>query len=126
MSSHTPRQLIHQVFPSIGYELPITGGWGLSQDDACIIASGDPAARPAETFNGAEVQGLFVEKSIYLELITSAPTSKKCSGIQWKLITQKIIRENSRVFEVMTFEVTAEVSQRFSEENELLRPETRL
>lgn len=56
MDSQAPRKLILDYFPSIGFELPIFGGWGVTQDDVCIIDANDPVARPVELFNAAEIQ----------------------------------------------------------------------
>ncbi len=107
MDSHAPRKVILDCFPDIGFELPINGGWGVTQDDACIIDANDPVSRPAESFNAAEIQNIFVEKHIYLGLIVFAPPEKKCSGIEWSLTEQRVVREKARVFECLHFEVTA-------------------
>ena len=58
-------------------------------------------------WDDTSIEKVFVEKRTYIELIVMAPPEKKCSGIEWRIVGQEILHENSRVFEHLTFSVTA-------------------
>jgi hypothetical protein len=79
-------------FKSLGSGLPIRGGWGYSQDDACIIDKNDELVDPSMPFDGVSIEYIFVEKRIYEELIICRPNGQKFSGIRWELIDQTLIR----------------------------------
>jgi hypothetical protein len=102
----SPRQILAEDFRSIG-ELPIRGGWGYTQADACIIDKNDPIVNPVLPFDGVAIEYVFVEKRIYEELIVFRPEGQKHSGIRWKCLEAKIASEGDRVFDNLTFEVTA-------------------
>ena len=55
-----------------GPDLPIRGGWGYDQEDACIIDKNDPIIDPDSPmpFYGVGYEKIFVERRIYMELIT--------------------------------------------------------
>jgi len=106
----TPRStkaIIAEMFPSIGKELSISGGWGQDKESACIIEKDDSFSIAHAEWDDTSIQKIFVEKRTHIELIVMAPPEKKCSGIEWRIVGQEILHENSRVFEHLTFSVTA-------------------
>jgi len=103
----TPRKVLAELFTSLGGELPIRGGWGMGQEDACVIEKDDPAAMPGFSFDPWRIIWTFVEKRIYLELIVTRAEDDRFSGIGWDLLERKTVHENGRIFEWMNVEVSA-------------------
>ncbi len=103
-SSPAPRQVILEDFE---IDLPIDGGWGFSQEDACIIDANDPTVSKVIPFNGASIEHVFVEKRIYEQLIVSRPHGDRFSGISWNLLSQSLFRDGDRCYDVLEFEVEA-------------------
>jgi hypothetical protein len=106
-SKESPRQILAEDYKSLNGGLPIQGGWGYTKDDACIIVKDDPLVTPGSCFNGISIEYVFVEKRIYEELIIFRPPGEKFSGIRWKLLEQSCIHEKDRVFDKLSFEITA-------------------
>ena len=102
----TPREIIATDFKSLDGELPISGGWGYSKEDAVIIDKNDPVVLKGQPFYGVGIERVFVEKRIYEELVIRA-TGGKFSGIEWKMIKQVLIKDVDREFDFLTFNVTA-------------------
>jgi hypothetical protein len=94
-------------FKSLGGGLPIHGGWGYSQEDACIIEKNDPLVDPSLPFDGVGVEYVFIEKRIYEEMIIFRPAGEKFSGIQWNLQKQSLLHKSGRFFDRLVFEITA-------------------
>ena len=71
----SPRE-VSDKYP--GPDLPIRGGWGYTKEDACIIDKNDPIIDPDSPipFYGVGYEKIFVERRIYLELITLCPKMK--------------------------------------------------
>ena len=103
----SPRKVLAQDFKSHGGELPIHGGWGYAQADACIIDKHDPIVDPTVPFDGVGIEYIFVEKRIYEEMIIFRPENEKFSGICWDLEIQKLIHVGDRMFDQLIFDVTA-------------------
>jgi hypothetical protein len=103
----SPRRSLYRVFPDTHGELPISGGWGMTREDACVIEKKDPMALPDEAFSGLDIQQHFIEEAIYFDLITGAKTENRHAGIRWNMLDTAIVRENGRVFEHMTMGITA-------------------
>ena len=103
-SYDSPREIIAEDF---NIDLPIRGGWGYAQDDACIIDKHDPTVDPTLPFNGVAVERVFVEKRIYEEMIVFRPNGERFSGIRWNLLKQKLLQDGDNVFDKLVFEVTA-------------------
>lgn len=104
--NQTPRQLIVDLYPELG-DLPISGGWGMSQETACIIDKNNPAAISGLAFDPWPIIFTFVEKSIYIQLITSREVGKRYYGIAWNLTQRKTVTDNERVYEWIEFDVSA-------------------
>lgn len=106
-SMESPREILAADFKSLRGGLPIRGGWGYSQEDACIIDKNDPLVDPSVPFDGVGLEYLFVEKRIYEEMIIFRPDGEKFSGIKWNLLQQSTLHEGERVFDKLVFEITA-------------------
>lgn len=106
-SKESPREILATDFTSLRGGLPIRGGWGYSQEDACIIDKNDPLVDASVPFDGVGLEYLFVEKRIYEEMIIFRPDGEKFSGIKWNLQQQSTHHEGERVFDKLVFEITA-------------------
>ncbi|MBK6630056.1 MAG: hypothetical protein IPG33_02895 [Betaproteobacteria bacterium] len=106
-STESPREILAADFKSLQGGLPISGGWGYSRDDACIINKNDPLVNPKKPFNGVAIEYVFVEKRIYEEMITFRSDGEKFSGISWKLQEQSTLHEEGKVFDRLVYEITA-------------------
>ena len=102
-----PRLVLAEHFKSLGGELPIAGGWGYSQAEACIIDKNDPLVDLLLPFDGVALEYVFVEKRIYEEMIISRQEGEKFSGIKWNLVEQNIFHEGDKVFDKLIFEINA-------------------
>ncbi|MCL4556536.1 MAG: hypothetical protein M1572_06590 [Gammaproteobacteria bacterium] len=111
----SPRIVLAQMFKSLNGELPIHGGWGYSQQDACIIDQDDPAASNQLVFDGLAIENVFVEKRIYLEFIVARPENQKFSGIEWKKKFQQLIQDDDRYYDHLTYHVSAFSDADFAE-----------
>jgi len=119
--SKIPRGIIAADFKSLRGEIPIRGGWGYTQKDACIIDKNDPSIDPELPFDHAEWESIFIEKRIYQEMIISQPDGKKFCCIAWNLKKQYFIRDfpisGVRTFDCLQFEITAFFEQDWKELN---------
>jgi len=106
-SDESPRDILATDFKSLRGGLPISGGWGYTQADACIIEKNDPLVNPSLPFDGVGVEYAFVEKRIYEEMIIFRPDGEKFSGIKWNLLEQNYKFEAGRHFDGLVFEITA-------------------
>lgn len=94
-------------FKSLDGRLPIRGGWGYSQVDACIIDKSDPTVDSSLPFDGVSLEYVFVEKRIYEELIIFRPQGEKFSGISWNLVEQNLTFDSGRYFDRLVFDIIA-------------------
>lgn len=105
-SKETPREIIREDFKSVG-DLPISGGWGYSLNDAVIINKQDTLTLQKNDIDVLSIEKIFVEKRIYEELIVCRSRDDAYSGIKWKILKQELIRHDERAYDLLTFEVTA-------------------
>jgi len=110
-SQEAPRQIIFEDYKLNG-ELPITGGWGYTKDDAVIIDKNDPVVPEGLPFDGVGIEYIFVEKRIYDELIIFRVLGEPYAGIDWEQIEQRLESHDGRHYDILSYEVTA-----FSESN---------
>lgn len=106
-TKESPREVLAADFKSLSGGLPIRGGWGYSQAEACIIDKNDSLVDPSVPFNGVGVEYVFVEKRIYEEMIIFRPNGEKFSGIRWDLLERSTLQEEGRVFDKLIFEISA-------------------
>ena len=103
-----PRDVLIKCFPSLAGHMPISGGWGRTQQDACCIESGSVFPLACEQEDSAwHTIFVFVEKSIYMELIVGQPLNNRYSGISWQLRDRQTKVENGRIYECLAYEVSA-------------------
>ena len=106
-SIETPRDILSADFKSLSGRLPISGGWGYTQADACIIDKNDPLVDPLRPFDLVGFEYIFVEKRIYEEMIIFRPDGEQFSGIEWNLLEQESLDDGGRRFDRLNFEITA-------------------
>lgn len=106
-SLESPRDILAADFKSLRGGLPIRGGWGYTQADACIIDKNDPLVDPSLPFDGVGMEYIFVEKRIYEEMIVFRPDGEKFSEIKWNLLEQNLIHDAGMHFDRLVFEITA-------------------
>jgi hypothetical protein len=106
-SDGSPREILAADFKSLRGGLPISGGWGYTQEDACIINRDDPLVSPGLPFNGIGIEYVFIEKRIFEEMIIFRPAGEKFSDIKWVLQQQRTVRKDGRNFDRLVFEITA-------------------
>ena len=106
-SNEAPRQIIFEDYKSLDGELPITGGWGYTKDDAVIIDKNGPVVPKGVPFYGVGIEYIFVEKRIYEELIIFRLLGEPYAGIRWELIEQRLESHDGRDYDVLNYEVTA-------------------
>ena len=92
---------------SINLDLPISGGWGYSEEDCVVIDMNDPTVDQDKTFDGTKVESVFVEKRIYAELIVFRSPDNRFSGIEWTKTRQRVEEINEKKFDVLDYSVTA-------------------
>ena len=101
----SPREAMDQ-YP--GPDLPIRGGWGYDQEDACIIDKNDPIIDPDSPmpFYGVGYEKIFVERRIYMELITYRKEDERHSGIEWNMLGQNLTHIEDKPHDVLKYQVT--------------------
>ena len=102
----SPREAM-DVYP--GPDIPVRGGWGYSAEDACIIDKNDAIIDPDDPmpFYGVGFEKIFVERRIYMELITFRPEAERHSGIQWNMLSQSLMRHEGKPHDHLEYQVTA-------------------
>ena len=106
-SAETPQEILVADFKSLGGALPIHGGWGYSKEDAVVIDKNDLVVSKNVPFDGIGIEYIFIEKRIYEELIIFRPKDSKYSGIKWNLLEQRTENHKNKMYDVLSFEVTA-------------------
>ena len=91
-----------------GPDLPIRGGWGYTKEDACIIDKNDPIINPESPlpFYGVGYEKKFVERRIYMELITYRKVDDRYSGIQWNMLEQNLLKLEGVPHDFLRYEIT--------------------
>lgn len=100
VSDESPRE----VCKTYGQDLPIRGGWGYSQADACIIDMNDPVVDPSVAFDGIAVEYEFIENRIREEM-NAAPW--ECLDVEWEMTLQCLIHDAGRHFDQIMVAVSA-------------------
>ena len=101
---NSPRELFREVFET---DLPISGGWGYSQDTCVAIEKDDDAVDQEQVFDGLAIESEFVKFRLYSELRVFREPGDMFQGIEWQQTSQKLIEENGRTFDVVRFYVRA-------------------
>lgn len=103
----TPRETITDYCVSKSGELPISGGWGYTKEDAVVIDKDDPVVLKGIPFDGVGIEYIFVEERIYEELNRYESEDGKYSVVGWNLLEQSLIFDDDRKYDVLSYEVTA-------------------
>jgi tetratricopeptide (TPR) repeat protein len=106
-SDEPPMKILAAHFKSLNGELPILGGWGYCKADACIIGKYDPSVDRERYFDEMGIENIFVEQRIYYEMIISQPEGGKFFDIRWNLQKRKSFKDEDRIFDQLSFEITA-------------------
>ena len=106
-SNKSPREVLATDFPDSDGDLPISGGWGYSPEDPCIIDKNSPAALPGIEFDATSIQRIFVKKRIHEEMIVFRTDNDRFAGIAWNLIHHEVLTKEGRACNRLTYEVTA-------------------
>ena len=85
----SPREVIHDIYTYIE-ELPISGGWGHTKEEAVIIDMNDPIVDSKVPFNGIDIEYIFAKHRTYIELITIRDENDRFSGIEFETIKQEL------------------------------------
>lgn len=102
------RTCIREDYPDDPGDLPLSGGWGYSREDAIIIHgdSGD-FQRPDAIYRATDLPELLVELRIYYELVHMRAENDRFSGIQWKMLDSQRTESGEVTYEFLRYEVTA-------------------
>ncbi|MDO3377183.1 hypothetical protein [Geoalkalibacter halelectricus] len=100
VSAESPRE----VFKTYGKNLPIQGGWGYSQADACTIDRNDPVVDLSVAFDGIAIEYEFIENRIREEM-NAAPW--KYLDVEWNVGMQYLIHDEGRHFDQIFVAVRA-------------------
>ena len=112
ITKEPPRQIIFEDFK---IDLPIKGGWGYDLATACIIDKNDPTVSKAISFNGVEIEYIFVEKRIYEEMIIFREDDEKYAGIRWDLEKQELIFDQDKPYDKLIFNIVGFTDQVWDE-----------
>lgn len=99
-----PRVILASMDRTTIKNWPVEGGWGYSMADACVIGLPESDLNTAQ---GIKLEYRFVEKRIYLEMISLRPPGHQYRNINWELKEQRLIPENERKYDKLIFNVTA-------------------
>jgi hypothetical protein len=101
------REVLMEDFPRNCSNLPIAGGWGYAQADAILLVrEGFSSAQAARDFVALEYH--IAQKIIYEELIIFRPENFRFSGIDMKLVKQRLVSSDDgcRNYDALEFSVT--------------------
>lgn len=94
----SPKEIFLQDFK---IDLPISGHWGYSEENAIIINDG---VTKDEYFSSFPI---FIEKRIYEELIVFRGGWDKFSFINWEMLSQQLIKNDTNHYDYFVYNVTA-------------------
>ena len=109
-TKETPREILERHNPSMG-NIPISGGWGYTQEDCVIINKNDPSVNQSMPFFGVDYEYLFVEKRIYEELIIFREPGQKFHGIKWEMLEQNLIFKDDRQYDHLHYLVRGHIDK---------------
>ena len=104
-TKESPRQILEEDYYTLlkdsvwGGNLPISGGWGYTQEDSVIINKDDPSVIQSMPFDGIGLEYFFIEHRIYEELITFRPRGEGLRAIRWKQLIQQVRQNGQRYFD---------------------------
>lgn len=113
----SPRQILEEDYYSkienslYGGSIPISGGWGYTQETSVIIDKYDPVVNQSMPFSGVEIEYSFIEQRIYEELIIFKPPKYKFHGIRWKQLDQKLLNIDQRLYDYHRYFVVGHLGE---------------
>ena len=114
-SDCSPQEIFLQDFK---IDLPISGAWGYSEQDAVVF---DDGTTKSEYFSSFPI---IVEKRIYEELIIFRSGWDRFSLINWDMVSQQLMQTQAGQYDYLVYNVTglrdaaADFLQREFEEND--------
>lgn len=112
VSRETPRQILEEDYYSkipnsaFGGSIPISGGWGYTQESSVIIDKNDPVVNQSMPFDGVGIEYSFIENRIYEELIIFKTPQNKFRGIKWKQLNRKTLSIDGKWYDHHRYVVT--------------------
>lgn len=97
------RNVLAQDFSRDCTELPISGGWGYSQDEAIRFERDKFPIPQAADYVGFEYH--IVQKLLYEELIIFQPKGAAFSGIDHRRKSQQLLGLDGRYYDKLVFEI---------------------
>jgi len=94
----SPKQILDEDYPN--HQWPISGGWGYTQDDACVIELDTE-------YDGVSFEQKFIEYRTYEELIVFRRKEDRYSGIRVEKGNQALIVKDDRHYDRVDYTVTA-------------------
>lgn len=111
----SPREVIHHIYTYID-ELPISGGWGHTKEEAVVINMNDPIVDRRVPFNGIDIEYIFAKHRTYMELITIRDENNRFSGIEFETIKQEMQHgENGKKYDRLVQKISALQNQDYDE-----------
>ena len=109
------REVMFDIYHYLG-ELPISGGWGYTKEDALVIDMNDPIVDKNVPFNGIGLEYTFAQHRTYLELITGREEGDRFSDIQFETIGQELIHgDNGKKYDKLILNISALRNQDYKE-----------
>lgn len=109
------RQLGRSSVPCYEVDFTVSGGWGYTQEDACVFDFGDEYSdlpieirRTVMDDSSVRLQRLFFERRVYEEIIHSPlPGTPDLHCLKWQKIRQSLIHgEDGRVYDRIDYLVS--------------------
>lgn len=100
----TTREVIFDVYQK---DLPISGGWGFTKEDAVIINRYDSTVNQILPFDGIGLELWFARHRAYIQLITQRDTNDRYSGIELNNKRQELITDNTGTYDKVIYDVSA-------------------
>lgn len=98
-----PKSVYESIFRSVG-TFPISGGWGYSMDNACVI---EPNLHVGTSpFDGYSWEKVITEKRIFLELITTRAEGEDFNKLQWNMVSQALVSESDKKYDKLIYTVS--------------------
>lgn len=94
----TAREILEEDYPK--YKWPVSGGWGYSKKDACIIELDNES-------DGVAFEYKFMEYRAYEELIVFRPRYSRYSGIHTEVQMQTLLEEDGKFYDKVECTVSA-------------------
>ena len=99
LSMHSPKSYVFDLY---GVDLPISGGWGYSVADACVIL-GDCSPGIDDEFFGIELEYKFIELRTKCELALCGADGVDFEYVEYEMLVQSLQSNDDRHFDKLHF-----------------------